>query len=81
MYFRNANAQSPIVNYFGENNQTKFSYITTGGELEVYFMMKGSAKRIIAMYQNLVGRANLPPMWALGWHVSKPFTNQTDFEE
>lgn len=69
LFFRNANAQSPIVKYNGDS-QTRFSYITTGGQLEVYFMFKGSAKSIISMYQNLVGKPNLPPMWALGWHAS-----------
>jgi alpha-glucosidase (family GH31 glycosyl hydrolase) len=46
LYFRNSNAQSPIVNH-NEDGSTVFSYITTGGQIEVYFFFKGTAKQII----------------------------------
>jgi alpha-glucosidase (family GH31 glycosyl hydrolase) len=38
IFFRNANAQSPILKY-GKGTNTTLSYITTGGDLEIYFFM------------------------------------------
>lgn len=67
MYFRNSNAQSPIIKH-NEDGTSVLSYITTGGVIDVYFMMKGSAKEVIRMYQNIIGKPSLPPFWALGWH-------------
>ena len=46
MFFRNSNAQSPVVKFNGDGTST-LSYITTGGILEVYFFLYGSAKVII----------------------------------
>lgn len=69
LYFRNSNAMSPVIRYTDDHSAT-FSFITTGGQMEIYFMFKGSAKQIIAKYQSLVGKPVLPPLWALGWHAS-----------
>jgi alpha-glucosidase (family GH31 glycosyl hydrolase) len=81
IYFRNSNAQSPIVQW-SSNTQTKFSYITTGGQIEVYFFFKGTAKQIISLYQNFIGLAQLPPFWALGWHAAAyAYSNQTLLQE
>lgn len=81
MYFRNSNAQSPIIqNYL--DNQFKFSYITTGGQIEVYFFIQGTAKQIISMYQQMVGLAQLPPFWSLGWHAAAyAYSDQSLLEE
>lgn len=69
IFFRNSNAMSPIISY-KDNGESTLSYISTGGTVEIYFMTKGSAKDIIKTYQNMVGKAELPPFWALGWHSS-----------
>jgi alpha-glucosidase (family GH31 glycosyl hydrolase) len=69
LYFRNSNAMSPVIRYTGVSAAT-FSYITTGGQMEVYFMFKGTAKQIIAQYHDLIGRPALPPFWSLGWHAA-----------
>jgi len=37
---------SPIVQYT-DDDKALFSYITTGGQIEIYFMFKGSATDII----------------------------------
>ena len=50
IFFRNANAQSPVITYKDEVNAT-LTYITTGGQLEMYFFTKGNAKQIIKAYQ------------------------------
>jgi alpha-glucosidase (family GH31 glycosyl hydrolase) len=68
MYFKNANAQSPVLKYNSDGTSI-LSYITIGGNMEVYFFIHGSAKNIIQSYQNMIGGSiNLPPFWALGWH-------------
>lgn len=68
IYFRSSNAQSPIVSF--ENNQHILRYITTGGNLDINFFFRGSAKEIIAEYQSFIGFPKLPPFWAMGWHAS-----------
>ena len=68
IFFRSANAQSPIVSYY--NNTNILSYITTGGNLDINFFFRGSAKDVIRSYQQFIGKPPLPPFWALGWHAS-----------
>lgn len=46
------------------------SYITTGGNLDINFFMRGSAKEIISEYQKFIGLPKLPPFWAMGFHAS-----------
>lgn len=43
IFFRNANAQSPVLKHKEDGGST-LSYITTGGCLDMYFFWKGSAK-------------------------------------
>jgi len=77
IFFRNSNAQSPVIKY-QEDGKSILSYITIGGELDIYFFVQGSAKEIIAEYQNLFGKPYLPPFWTLGWQqASWKYTNQT----
>jgi alpha-glucosidase len=81
VFFRNANAMSPVIRYIN-TNQALFSYITTGGQIEAYFMFKGSPCDIIGMYQNIIGKTTLSPFWALGWHASAyAYDTQTKIEE
>lgn len=48
IYFRNANAQLPIIRFTETNpKNTILSYITLGGQLEVYFFISGTAKKVI----------------------------------
>jgi alpha-glucosidase (family GH31 glycosyl hydrolase) len=49
IYFRNSNAQSPVIQYNDDGTST-LSYITTGGVIDVYFMLKDTAKSIIKQY-------------------------------
>ena len=66
MYFRNSNAQSPVLKYLS-TGESILSYITLGGQLEVFFFIHGSAKDVIRQYHDLIGHATLPPYWAMGW--------------
>jgi len=66
VFFRNTNAMSPVITYTGDSTST-LSVITTGGNLEIYLMFKGSAQQIISQYQKIIGLPALPPFWALGF--------------
>lgn len=81
MFFRNANAQSPLLRFNADGTST-LSYITTGGMLEAYFFIHGSAKSIIQSYHNVIGHPNLPPFWSLGWQqASWKYLTQDDIIE
>jgi len=81
IFFRNSNAQSPVLS-FNDDGGSTLSYITTGGNLEMFFFFKGTAKEVIANYQNLIGYPSLPPFWALGWHAaSGDYKNMTILQE
>lgn len=67
MFFKNSNAQSPLLKFNTDGTST-LSYITTGGIIDIYFFIHGTAKEIIRSYHNVIGNPTLPPFWALGWH-------------
>jgi hypothetical protein len=54
MYFRNSNAQSPLIKFKKDGGST-LSYITTGGEIEIFFLLHGSPKLLIQFYHTLMG--------------------------
>lgn len=67
IYFRNANAMTPIIT-FNDDGTSKLSFITVGGQLEIFFFIHGSAQDVIKKYQEFFNaRPKLPPFWALGW--------------
>lgn len=61
---------SPIIKFNQTDGSAIFRYITLGGKVEAYFMMQGTAKEIIARYQNIIGKPKLPPFWAMGFHAA-----------
>lgn len=69
IFFRNSNAMATVTT-FNEDGTTTLSYITTGGNLDINFFFKGTAKQIIASYQSFIGLPTLTPLWSLGWHAS-----------
>jgi alpha-glucosidase (family GH31 glycosyl hydrolase) len=80
MYFRNTNAQSPVIKH-NDDGTSILSYITTGGQIDVYFFFKGGPKTIIQQYHNLIGKPSLPPFWSLGWHqASYGYKNLSDVD-
>jgi alpha-glucosidase len=88
IYFRNTNAASPIITHNKDKDNVTtsgtISYITTGGQIEVFIFVKDNAKNIIKAYQNFVGKPSLPPFWALGWHATTtadPATNLQDVKD
>jgi len=80
LFFRNSNAMSPIIQYT-DGGKALFSYITTGGQIEIYFMFKGDPGSIISQYHNIIGKPTLTPFWSLGWHASAyAYQNQSDIQ-
>lgn len=43
------------------------NYISLGGQLEIYFMMRGTAQEILARYHAIIGYSYVPPYFALGF--------------
>ena len=66
IFFRNANAMTPILRWNDDGTST-LSFITIGGQIEVYVIGQGTAHQVIQQYQQMMGLAQLPPYWALGW--------------
>jgi alpha-glucosidase len=67
LFFRNANAMTPVLRYNDDGQTSTLSFITIGGQLEVYIFGQGTAHSVIQSYQQFVGLSKLPPFWALGW--------------
>ena len=76
MFFRNSNAMTPVLRYNDDGITSTLSFITIGGQLEVYFFAQGSAQEIIQNYHKLLFYGNIElkliPYWALGWHEGSP---------
>ena len=59
-----------MITHNETDGRAELSYITTGGNLQIVFFLKGTAKEIISQYHNFIGLPSLPPLWSLGWHAS-----------
>ncbi|CAG7733772.1 unnamed protein product [Allacma fusca] len=46
-------------------------YRTIGGILDIYFFFGPTPENVVEQYTEAVGRAPIPPYWALGFHLSK----------
>lgn len=47
------------------------SFWAHGGEMDYYFFYGPDMKEVVSMYNDLTGKAELPPLWALGYHQCK----------
>ena len=52
---------------FGKESRDFYSFGADGGELDYYFFYGPDPKRVIEDFTTLVGRAPLPPLFALGY--------------
>lgn len=66
MYFVGTADQIFEVVYFTGENKIILNYITSGGNIEFYFIMRGSAYDIIKRYHAIIGYSVMPPYYALG---------------
>jgi alpha-glucosidase (family GH31 glycosyl hydrolase) len=54
------------VIHFEGYEESVVNFITLGGHIEVYFIIRGTASEILARYQATVGKSEVPPYYALG---------------
>jgi len=56
---------------FGHERKQTASFWAHGGEMNYYFIYGPELLEVTARYAKLTGVAELPPMWALGYHQCK----------
>ncbi|HTG17158.1 MAG TPA: glycoside hydrolase family 31 protein, partial [Blastocatellia bacterium] len=56
---------------FGQSTQEYAAFSADGGEMNYYFFLGPSIKKILGRYGELTGHMPLPPMWALGNQQSR----------
>lgn len=56
LFFRNANAMTPVVRWNDDGTST-LSFITIGGQIEVYVIGQGTAHQVVQQYQQMMGLA------------------------
>ncbi|MBZ5561516.1 MAG: DUF4968 domain-containing protein [Acidobacteriia bacterium] len=52
---------------FGAEAPDYYSFGADGGEMNYYFFYGPDPKKVLARYTELVGRAELPPLWSIGY--------------
>jgi alpha-glucosidase len=77
LFFRNSAAMTPVLKFNNDSTST-LSFITIGGDIDLYVFIKGTAREVVEAYQSMIRPAYLPPFWALGWQEVPPngFTQQ-----
>lgn len=56
---------------FGSENPAVTSFWARGGEMNYYFIYGPAMIDVVQQYGKLTGTAELPPLWALGYHQCK----------
>lgn len=56
---------------FCQERHAVTSFWAQGGEMNYYFIYGPDMPQVVKSYTNLTGKAELPPMWALGYHQCK----------
>lgn len=77
IFFVGTTAQAFEVVYFENYNQVVLNYITLGGQIEMYVIMRGTANEIISKYHALIGYSQMPPYYALGVFQGSNFYNSS----
>lgn len=74
IYFASTGPQVFEVVKFYNSTKMVINYITIGGALEFYVMVRGTAQEIVQRYHGLVGTPMMPPYYALGvFHGSNSY--------
>jgi alpha-glucosidase len=55
----------------GAEHKDKLAFSASAGELRYYLFAGSDLKAVLARYTELTGRMPLPPVWALGFHISR----------
>lgn len=56
---------------FAKTTETSISFGAAGGELNYYFIYGPELLHVAERYTDLTGKAEMPPLWALGYHQCK----------
>lgn len=58
------------------------SFWAQGGEMNYYFIYGPEMEKVVSSYTDLTGKAELPPLWALGYHQCKwSYYPESNFRE
>lgn len=66
VYLHNSNAMDIVL-----QPDASVTYRTIGGVLDFYIFQGPSGGQVVQQYQKLVGLPELPPRWALGFHLCR----------
>lgn len=55
LFFVGTTAQAFEIVYFNNYDEIVVNYITLGGEIEMYAIMRGTANEIISKYHSMIG--------------------------
>lgn len=66
LYLRNSNGMDIVL-----QPDKSVSFRTIGGVLDFYVFIGPTANDVVGQYQHLVGLPDLPPRWALGFHLCR----------
>lgn len=55
---------------FGVTTPGEVHYRASGGELRCY-LMAGTPAEVLRQFSDLTGRTQMPPLWSLGFHISR----------
>lgn len=68
MFFVSTSPQTFEVIQFGGDKRMVLNYITLGGPIEIYTIVRGKAEEIISKYHKMIGYSAMPPYYALGFY-------------
>lgn len=57
---------TPVLKFNNDGTST-LSFITIGGDIDLYVFIKNTAREVIESYHSMIRPPYLPPFWALGW--------------
>ncbi|CAF1225575.1 unnamed protein product [Adineta ricciae] len=70
VFILNSNAQDYKIDEF-EYEQSKITYRTIGGILDLFFFAGPRPEDVIRQYQLVIGNPFMPPYWALGFQLCR----------
>lgn len=67
---------------FSQERINVTSFWAQGGEMNYYFIYGPEMETVVSSYTDLTGKAELPPLWALGYHQCKwSYYPESNFRE
>jgi alpha-glucosidase (family GH31 glycosyl hydrolase) len=68
IYFVGTAPQTFEIIYYPGESKVVLNYITLGGAIEMYLIMRGTAQEIVKKYHAIIGFSAMPPFHALGFY-------------